>query len=110
MKRRPPAAVFFLPFLTFGIYWIVWLAKSRGELNYRYANIPTTWLYLVPFVNIWWLWRFAAGVRIVTGRSVAAPFVLLLLLGSIGASFVQAGLNNAEEPYFPAIGDLQYTS
>lgn len=110
MKRRPPAAVFFLPFLTLGIYWIVWLATTRGELNGRGAAIPTTWLYIVPFVNIWWLWRFAAGIAGVTGRGVAAPFVLLFLLGNVGATFVQAGLNGAEEPFFPAIGDLQYSS
>ena len=42
MKRRSPAAVFFLPFLTHGIYWIVWLARTRGELKSRDADVPTT--------------------------------------------------------------------
>ena len=110
MKRRSPAAVFFLPFLTLGIYWIVWLAKTRGELRFRDADVPTTWLYIGPIVNIWWLWKFSAGIAHITGRSTAAPFVLLFLLGNIGATFVQAGLNAVEEPYYPAIGDLQYSS
>lgn len=110
MKRRSPAAVFFLPFLTLGIYWLYWLATTRGELKTRGADVPTTWLYLLPIVNIWWLWKFAAGVASVSGKSAVSPFVLLLLLGNIGAAFVQAGLNGVDEPYFPAIGDLQYSS
>ncbi|WP_345763202.1 DUF4234 domain-containing protein [Diaminobutyricibacter sp. McL0608] len=110
MKRRSPAAVFFLPFLTLGIYWIVWLATTRGELTTRDARIPTTWFYILPIVNIWWLWKFSAGIAHITGRSTLAPFALLFLLGNIGATFVQAGLNGVKEPYFPAIGDLHYSS
>jgi hypothetical protein len=110
VKRRSPAAVFVLPIITLGIYWIVWLASTRGELTDRDARVPTTWLYIVPIVNIWWLWKFSAGIAHVTGRSTAAPFVLIFLLGPIGATFVQANLNAADEPYFPAIGDLHYSS
>lgn len=104
MKRRSPAAVFFLPIITFGIYWIVWLAKTRGELKGQGALVPTTWLYIVPIVNIWWLWRFSAGVARVTGRSTGGTFALLFLLGNIGGTFVQAGLNNAGRVTTPVLG------
>ncbi|MET0932328.1 MAG: DUF4234 domain-containing protein [Mycetocola sp.] len=93
MKRRSAAAVFFLPLITFGIYWIVWLAKTRGELKSQGAAVPTTWLVIVPVVSIWWLWKFAEGVAQVTGGGVGGKFALLLLLGNIGATFVQAGMN-----------------
>jgi hypothetical protein len=93
LNRRSAAAVFFLPLITFGIYWIVWLAKTRGELKSQGADVPTTWLIIVPFVSIWWLWKLAAGIAQVTGGGVGGKFALLLLLGNIGATFVQAGMN-----------------
>ncbi|MBG6237765.1 hypothetical protein IWX78_000708 [Mycetocola sp. CAN_C7] len=93
MKRRSAAAVFFLPLITFGIYWIVWLAKTRGELNSQGAAVPTTWLFIVPIVSIWWLWKFAEGIARVTGGGVGSKFTLLFLLGSVGATFVQANMN-----------------
>lgn len=94
MKRRSPAAVFFLPLITFGIYWIVWLAKTRGELKSQGASVPTTWLVIAPIVSIWWLWTFAAGISKVTGGGTGGKFALLLLLGSIGGTIVQAGMNS----------------
>ncbi|GGE95726.1 DUF4234 domain-containing protein [Mycetocola zhadangensis] len=93
MKQRSAAAVFFLPLITFGIYWIVWLAKTRGEVNGQGTSVPTTWLFIVPFVSIWWLWTLSAGISKVSGGGTGGKFALLLLLGNIGATFVQAGMN-----------------
>jgi hypothetical protein len=93
MKRRSAAAVFFLPLITLGIYWIVWLAKTRGELKAQGASVPTTWLYIVPIVSWWWLWKLSAGIAKVTGGGTGGKFALLLLLGNIGGTFVQAGMN-----------------
>lgn len=94
MQRRSPAAVLLLPFITFGIYAIVWFAKTRGEMSRLGIDVPTTWLYIVPFVNIWWLWKFGAGAARVTGGSSGANFALLLFLGVIGQAIVQADLNS----------------
>lgn len=96
MKRRSPAAVFWLPFITFGIYWVVWLAKTRGDLNRVGQSVPTTWLYIVPIVSFWWLWKFAAGAATVSGKSTGGTFVLLLLLGQLGGAIVQSGLNKRD--------------
>ena len=101
MKPRSAAAVFFLPLVTFGIYWIVWLAKTRGELNSQGASVPTTWLFIVPFVSIWWLWVFAAGISRVSGGGTGGKFALLLVLGSIGGAFVQAGMNTRARGVVP---------
>lgn len=97
MKRRSPAAVFWLPLVTFDIYWFVWLAKTRGELNKQGASIPTTWLYILPIVSFWYLWRFASGAAQVSGKSAGGSFALLLLLGPLGGAIVQSGLNNREQ-------------
>lgn len=91
--------MFFLPLITFGIYWIVWLAKTRGELNSQGASVPTTWLFIVPFVSIWWLWKFATGVSQVSGGGVGGKFSLLFFLGTIGAAFVQAGMNSRRRDF-----------
>jgi hypothetical protein len=86
-----------LPLITFGIYWIVWLARTRGDLNRVGQSVPTTWLYIVPIVSFWWLWRFADATARVSGRGAGAAFVLLLLLGPIGGAIVQSGLNKRDE-------------
>lgn len=96
MKKRNPIAVALLPFVTFGIYGIYWLVKTKGEMNALGATIPTAWLILIPFVNIWWLWKYSEGVEHVTGDKLNSvlSFVLLWLLGSIGAAIVQDSFNN----------------
>ncbi|MGN5732014.1 DUF4234 domain-containing protein [Arthrobacter psychrochitiniphilus] len=95
MKHRSPAAPLLLPFITFGIYSIVWYVKSKVEMNTRGAGIPTAWLILVPIADIWWMWRFAAGVEGVSGMSRHGAFWLLLLLGPIGAAVVQSSINGS---------------
>ncbi|MET4003498.1 hypothetical protein ABIB48_002223 [Arthrobacter sp. UYCu511] len=95
MKHRSPAAPLLLPFITFGVYSIVWYVKSKVEMNTRGAGIPTAWLILVPIADIWWMWRFAVGVEGVSGMSRHGAFWLLLLLGPIGAAVVQSSLNGS---------------
>lgn len=95
MKNRNPLAVFFLPFVTFGIYMLYWLVKTKGEMNGRGADIPTAWLVIVPLVNIWWLWKYSEGVEKTTSGKMSGvlAFILLWLLGSIGAAIVQNSFN-----------------
>lgn len=96
MKRRSPATPLLLSLITFGIYGLVWFVKTKGEMNQSGESTPTAWLLIVPFVNFYWLWKYAVGVEGVTknGMSKGAAFVLLLLLLSvIGAIFVQSAFN-----------------
>lgn len=96
MKQRNPIAILLLPFVTFGIYSIYWQISTKGELNEKGANIPTSWLLIVPIVNIWWLWKYSEGVEEVTnGKSTATiTFILLFLLGFIGEAIVQTTFND----------------
>lgn len=96
VKRRSPAAVFWLPIITFGIYFIVWYAKTRGELKAQGQSVPTTWLFIVPIVSFWWLWKFSVAASNVSGKSAGGTFVLLLLLANIGQAIVQNGLNKRQ--------------
>jgi hypothetical protein len=53
MKQRNIFAVLFLSIITFGIYDLYWLFKTKKVLNQRTKiHIPTLWLLLVPFIII----------------------------------------------------------
>lgn len=96
MKQRSPIAVFLFPFITFGIYSIYWMVKTKGEMNNMGQSIPTAWLIIVPFVNIWWLWKYSEAVGNVTKDKISGviAFVLLMLLSSIGQAIIQNSFNN----------------
>ena len=99
MKQRSPIAVFLLPFITFGIYSLYWEVKTKGEMNNSGAQIPTAWLIIVPFVNIWWMWKYSEGVEKVTNEKLSGviAFILMLLLGNIGQAIIQDSFNKVAE-------------
>jgi cytochrome bd-type quinol oxidase subunit 2 len=102
MTKRSVVAVILLTIVTLGIYGIVWLVKTKGEMVKCGADIPTAWLLLVGVIffpiTIWWQWKFAGGVEHVTrGKmSQVIAFILIFLLGLIGIAIIQAELNKAE--------------
>lgn len=95
MKKRNAFAVFILPFVTFGIYGIVWYVSTKEEMNTKGAQIPTAWLLIIPFVNLYWLWVYAKGVEKVTNgaSSALSNFLLRLFLGPIGMAITQSAFN-----------------
>ena len=95
MKQRSPLAVFLLSIITFGIYSIYWLVQTKKEMNERGASIPTAWLIIVPFVNIWWLWKYCEGVEMVTSSKISTVlgFIVIWLTGSIGHAIIQDSFN-----------------
>jgi len=96
MQQRSPFLVFFLPLITFGIYGIVWYVKTKNEMNARGAQIPTAWLLIIPFANIYWIYKYSQGVEAATNKdmSTAVAFILLLLLNVIGMAIIQAKFNS----------------
>jgi hypothetical protein len=95
MNKRSPIGVFFLSIFTLGIYIIIWRVKTKGEMNRLGSNIPTAWLMIIPFVNIWWLWEYAGGVEKVTNKAMSqvVAFILLFLLSAIGDAIIQDSFN-----------------
>lgn len=108
MKQRSPIAVFFLPFITFGIYGLVWSVKTKNEMNKLGANIPTAWLIIIPFINYYWWWKYCEGVENVTGGNLSGvmAFVLVILLGSIGMAIIQDSFNKASNTPIVAGGNF----
>jgi hypothetical protein len=97
MKVRSAAAPLLLPLVTFGVYGLVWLVKTKNEMNRAGASVPTAWLLLLPIASLIWFWKYAVAVEGVarSGMSRHAAFWLLLLLGQIGSAIVQSSFNSA---------------
>jgi len=97
VTKRSVAAVIILSIITFGIYALVWMVKTKGEMVKAGADIPTAWLIIVPIASIYWMWKWAGGVEHVTGGkfSQVIAFILLFVLGLIGMAIIQAELNKA---------------
>ena len=99
MNKRSIAAVILLTTFTFGIYGLVWLVKTKNEMNKLGQNLPTAWWWLIPFGMIWWQWKWAGGVEHVTRgkQSQGVAFIVVLLLSSfgIGLAIVQSSFNKA---------------
>jgi hypothetical protein len=95
MLNRSPIMVFIYTVITCGIYAIVWQVKTKDEMVSLGATIPTAWLLIVPFANLYWIWLYCVGVEKVTnGKSTAAiTLLLLMLLGPIGMAVVQNSFN-----------------
>lgn len=99
MKKQSPLSVFVLIFLTFGIYGIVWLARTRGEMVRRGADIPTTFFVILPILNIYYLWKWSQGVEMVTNGKMAwfVAFLLQWFLSGIGSAIIQDSFNGVGE-------------
>jgi hypothetical protein len=95
MKHRSVLAVILLSIFTLGIYTIVWLVKTKREMNSMGAEIPTAWWIIVPIGNIWWTYKYSQGVEKVTKGKVNAimAFVLFYLLWVIGMAILQSEYN-----------------
>ncbi len=105
MKKRNPIAVAIFGFITFGIYSIYWNVKTKGQMNEKGANIPTAWLIIVPFVNIWWLWKWSEGVEHVTDNKMSGviAFILEFALGPVGDAVIQDTFNKLPEESVPQV-------
>jgi hypothetical protein len=106
MKHRSPAAVFFLSIITLGIYAWYWCVKTKGEMNRLGNNIPTAWIWLIPFVgSLWWTWKYSEGVEKVTNNKLSQvlAFVLLAVLGLIGMAIVQNEFNQLATAAAPGL-------
>lgn len=95
MQHRSPAAVFILSLVTFGIYAIYWEVKTKGELVRQGAEIPTSWLIIVPIANLYWTYKYAVGVEKVSGGKISAvlTLILLLVLSIVGMAILQSEYN-----------------
>ena len=103
MTKRSVIMLVILSVITFGIYLLYWLVKTKDEMVRQGADIPTAWLLIVPIASIYFMWKFCGGVEHVSGGKLSQvlAFVLILALGVIGLAVIQAELNKAADRGMP---------
>jgi bacteriorhodopsin len=99
-QERNILLVYILSFVTFGIYFIYWLYKTKNELNELGANIPSFILFFIPIANIYWLYKYTEGWAYVTKKdNTILYFILFLFVSIIMPYFVQKELNQMARNY-----------
>ncbi|MHA1124790.1 MAG: hypothetical protein ACTSQX_04080 [Candidatus Heimdallarchaeota archaeon] len=62
VKERSPIMVIFWGFCTIGISWIFWFISTKNEMNAKGADIPTAWIWCIPYVGtIYWFFKYSEG-------------------------------------------------
>lgn len=113
-KIRNPLAPALLPFVTFGIYTLVWYYKINKELaemgkarnTEELGTSPTTslmavlfgWIIIVPpFLSFYNTWKRKVAAERLTGQDgmeAGLGFLLSILIGPVGHYLLQRDLND----------------
>src|SRR3954454_5725635 len=112
VKVRSPVAVALLPFITFGIYHLVWWYRINREMrdfgrasgydlgqhptNSLLALSPGAFIVIPPFVSYWrGTERVQGAARVAQSEPVNGwiALILFLLLGIAYPAYLQASLN-----------------
>ncbi|HEX9901274.1 MAG TPA: DUF4234 domain-containing protein [Acidobacteriota bacterium] len=95
ITRRDVLVVYLLGIVTFGIYFIVWMVKTKTEMNSLGAQIPTAWLLIVPIANIYWFYKYAEAfsAHVKKDNNAILWFLLFWLISIIMPAIVQSELN-----------------
>jgi magnesium-transporting ATPase (P-type) len=76
--------LFLLILCTFGIYYLFWLYNTKEDINGAGGQIPTFWLYIIPFLNIYFLYCFAYEfVKIIRKHACHKCTVIYFLIALI---------------------------
>jgi hypothetical protein len=87
-----------LMIITLGIYGIYWLVTTKTELNNAGAQIPTSWLLIIPFANLYFLYTFAQAFSDLILKNkeefTIVYFLLLICAIPLGEFVYQAHMNS----------------
>ena len=113
-KRRNPVASWLLPFITFGIYGLVWIYKTNKELSEYDPRIqvnptmsvlaffPGFLLIVPPFVAAWRLGTRVAQAQRTAGVPECTPvlaFILWMFVANTGVLYLQSEINKIWDRY-----------
>lgn len=93
IKFKNPFLVYFFIFASFGIYGLVWQVKAKRDLNSLGADIPTSWLLLLPLANMYWVYKFVDGYTQISKKGSTVGNFLLFAFLPVAPYFVQSLLN-----------------
>lgn len=94
---RSLGRVYILAIATLGIYLIYWFAKTKDEINSIGGRIPSAIFYVIPIINLWWLYVYAKNfsryVRMRRTISSYLTYFMIVLIWPVGLYVVQTNLN-----------------
>ena len=95
VKKRNPVLVVILILITVGLYGIYWIVKTKEEINSVGGEIPTAWLLIFPFANLYFLFRYVEGFSnyVRKDENPILWFVLWMFVPIIPVVLVQMDLN-----------------
>ncbi|MDA3856389.1 MAG: DUF4234 domain-containing protein [Candidatus Woesearchaeota archaeon] len=96
VKHRNLIVGAILTVITFGIYIIYWLVSTKNEMNEELgAQIPTAWLLIIPFVGIYWSYKYCEGYAKYAAKdnNTWLYFILWIFVGFVIPPIVQIKLN-----------------
>jgi len=98
-SKRNIILVYVIGFITFGIYFIYWLIKTKGEINSLGATIPTSWLLAIPIANIYRMYRYCEGFSVNLKRDINTIlwFLVYILVAPVMPALVQSELNKVTD-------------
>jgi hypothetical protein len=95
IKKRDIVTIYLLGFITCWIYFIYWYVQTKVEMNGLGADIPTAWLLIVPFANLFWIYKYceAFATKVKKDDNTILYFLLAWFVGIIMPAIVQTELN-----------------
>jgi len=99
ITKRNPILVIIFSVITFGIYAYYWLYKTKEEINSLGANIPTFWLIIIPFINLYWIYKYCEGFSnyVKKDNNPILWFIVYILVPIIAIAIFQSELNELAE-------------
>lgn len=104
IQERNIGLAFFLSIITFGIYYLIWLYKTKEDINALGGNIPTFVLKFIPIVNLYFNYRYANDFveQVLSEKKPAYKllyFLCMTFFGFITLIFIQQELNTIAQQY-----------
>lgn len=95
VKERNPIMVIIYSMITCGIYSLYWAIQTKNEINEKGGEIPTGWLLIVPFANLYWFWRYVEDWHKVTKPEQDLIMVVLVffVFSPLAIYWIQTELN-----------------
>lgn len=95
IKKRNPTLVIIFSVITFGIYFIYWIVKTKEEIKSLGAAIPSAWFIIVPLGNLYFLYKYCDGFSdfVKKDKMGVVWFLLAITIFPIFPIIVQTELN-----------------
>ena len=99
IKQRNIFLVYLFSVLSFGLYYVYWMVSTKRDINSLGGEIPTTWINLIPFAGLYWLYKYCDGfaTNVKKDNNTILYFALSALLGFVMPAVIQSELNKVAQ-------------